>query len=63
MNNILPFKIKYVSVVACCDDCERTWIAHLRERDYDTYLKDKKGICCYCNSINVMYCARCNQES
>ena len=58
-DNVLQFKIKYVSVVACCKNCEAVWIAHLRESDYRKYLVDKRGICCYCHSQEVSYCRKC----
>ena len=58
MGEVVPFKIEYVSVVACCDDCQATWVAHIRKNEYQEYLKDKRGICSYCHSSNVIYCTR-----
>ena len=55
---VIPFKIKYISVVACCEECTATWIAHLRENDYLKYLVDREGVCCYCKSKKVRYCRR-----
>ncbi len=56
MGNVVKLKIKYVSVVACCETCNATWIGHIREREYKDSLKGKKKICIYCGSVDVYYC-------
>jgi hypothetical protein len=55
---VLPFKIKYVSVLACCEDCCNSWIAHLREGDFERYFGTKRSICPYCKNVSVVYLTR-----
>jgi len=56
---ILKFRIKYESVLACCEMCCNSWIAHLREYDFEKYkFEHKKSICPYCKEVSVVYLRR-----
>jgi len=57
MGAVLKFEIKFVSVVAVCDNCCATYIAHIRETEYKL-LEGKSKICPYCKTANVYYCRR-----
>ena len=59
---ILKFKNNFVSAVACCDNCSATWIAHIRAKEFNKYLKGSKKTCPYCKSQDVYFCTRSKNE-
>lgn len=59
MGKILKFQRKYESVLACCEECCNSWIAHLREGDFLKYqYNTKRAICPYCKNVSVVYLRR-----
>lgn len=53
--NIADYQ-KYIGVVACCDHCEKTWIAQIKVKDFKAFLEGKLQICPSCGAYAVYFC-------
>jgi len=57
MVDIIKFKKRYITLTACCETCDTTWVAKVTPSIYEKrqHGMDIKTICPFCNNVDVWF--------